>query len=268
MLISNSVACQGEMVTVYIGPEKKPCNCHKDLICYHSEYFRTAYNGRWREAEEGVVLADIEPEVFNLFLHWMYTQNIPSSDYDIASIAYPSFVDDFANMDFTNFFTDFKDIVTCDFLTLKSCIFGDRFLAPKFKEAAHNAFVDLRGHNPPMYEHVIYAFEHLQEEDLMLALLVDTHSMYWQPVYFKAEQELQQAELPHSFLLRVMTRTYELKTNNGLPGAQGNGFSGIDICSYHYHDSEYEREACPVYKKYKEYTAKPRARGCRGMPSA
>jgi hypothetical protein len=147
VLTSNSVACQGEIVTVYIGPEKKPYNVHEDLICYHSEYFRTAYNGQRREAEEGVVLADIESEVFNLFLHWMYTQNIPSSDYDITSIAYPSFVDDFANMDFTNFLTNFEDIVTCDFLTLRSCIFGDRFLAPKFKEAAHNAFVDLRGHN-------------------------------------------------------------------------------------------------------------------------
>jgi hypothetical protein len=74
---SISSAARDEVVAIAIGPEKKLYHIHKDLFCHHSEYFRTAYNGRWKEAEDGVVLEDVEVEIFNIFVHWLYAQKLP-----------------------------------------------------------------------------------------------------------------------------------------------------------------------------------------------
>jgi hypothetical protein len=55
----------------------KKFHVHKDVICHYSEYFRAAFNGRWIEAEEDVKLEDIDVEVFELFVHWLYAQELP-----------------------------------------------------------------------------------------------------------------------------------------------------------------------------------------------
>ncbi|KAF1835098.1 hypothetical protein BDW02DRAFT_455322, partial [Decorospora gaudefroyi] len=112
-----SSAAQGQLVTIAIGPEKIPYHIHKDVICHHSEYFRTAYNGRWKEAEEGVTLEDVEIEVFNFFVHWLYTQQLPALRY-------------------------FHDATDSNGLLLKTCVFGDRFLAPVFRRLVHNEYAD------------------------------------------------------------------------------------------------------------------------------
>lgn len=41
-----------------IGPQKKNYYIHKALLMQHSEYFRKALQGPWKEAEEGVVRLD------------------------------------------------------------------------------------------------------------------------------------------------------------------------------------------------------------------
>jgi hypothetical protein len=55
-LTLDSAAALGEVVTIFIGADVKPYKVYKDLICYHSEYVRTVYNGRWKEAEAGVFI--------------------------------------------------------------------------------------------------------------------------------------------------------------------------------------------------------------------
>jgi hypothetical protein len=64
-----SVAAAGEVVTLCIGPDRKLYYVHKQLLCHHSGYFRAAYNGSWKEAEDGITLDFVEPEVFNIFLY-------------------------------------------------------------------------------------------------------------------------------------------------------------------------------------------------------
>jgi hypothetical protein len=48
-------------VIVEIGPERKQYELHKALLIHHSEYFSKAFQGSWKEADEGVIrLSDIE----------------------------------------------------------------------------------------------------------------------------------------------------------------------------------------------------------------
>lgn len=49
------LAASNDVVIVEVGPELKRYTVHKDLLTYHSEYFRKALRGSWKEAQEGVV---------------------------------------------------------------------------------------------------------------------------------------------------------------------------------------------------------------------
>lgn len=56
---SNSLS-QG-CVVLEIGPDRKTYYIHKALLSQHSNYFRKALQGPWKEAEEGVfTLDDVE----------------------------------------------------------------------------------------------------------------------------------------------------------------------------------------------------------------
>jgi hypothetical protein len=67
-----------EMVKLVIGPDhaKKTFTVHKELLCYHSEYFRNAFNGDWRESDEKAIrLEDVTEDVFRVVIHWLYAQS-------------------------------------------------------------------------------------------------------------------------------------------------------------------------------------------------
>jgi len=66
------------VVNIVIGRSdaKKTFTMHKELLCYHSEWFRKAFNGDWRESEEDFLhLKGIPEEVFRVVSHWLYAQS-------------------------------------------------------------------------------------------------------------------------------------------------------------------------------------------------
>jgi hypothetical protein len=225
------VAALGDIVAISIGPDKKLYNVHKDLICHHSEYFRTAYNGRWQESEKGVALEDVEHEVFSVFLHWLYVQRLPDTVANMRMII--GAVAENPTMR--------RNI---DLVLLKSCVFGDRFLASAFKRDTHNHYVTWRNCFPPWYEHVTYAFENLKEDDPMLSFIVDMQCIVWNPIMDEEDEVSDRDMTPQKFWVRVMLRNFELKKSFI---AQNN----TNLCSYHCHESDEERDACPQNSKPK-----------------
>ncbi|KAF4627803.1 hypothetical protein G7Y89_g10347 [Cudoniella acicularis] len=54
---------------------------HKNFICYYSLYFEAALNNNFVEGQtQEVQLDDVDHEVFNLFVTWIYGQKIRSSE--------------------------------------------------------------------------------------------------------------------------------------------------------------------------------------------
>lgn len=50
---------------------------HKGILCFYSGYFRAAFNGRWKESQEGNIdMPSISPSVFKLFVHWVYSRQL------------------------------------------------------------------------------------------------------------------------------------------------------------------------------------------------
>ncbi|CAN9287935.1 hypothetical protein AA0119_g8053 [Alternaria tenuissima] len=201
-------AADGKMVTVFIGPTKKRYSIYKDLICHHSEYFRVAFNGLWQESDKGVTLEDVEIEVFNLFVHWLYTQELPKN----MSFLLPA-----TGID-AQLASDDSDNSHRGILLLKSWIFGDRFLAPDFHRLSHSVFVKwhLPGKGEPAfsaaYKTIIWSYSNLPAGNPILSMMVDLQCLAWNPEDDNEEEKQLLPQLPQEFLVACMLRQSELKT--------------------------------------------------------
>ncbi|KAF2653381.1 hypothetical protein K491DRAFT_603031 [Lophiostoma macrostomum CBS 122681] len=219
------MVAQGGTMIVEVGTEKKQYHVHKKLISAHSEYFRKALDGSWREAQDGkVVLDDIEPTTFNIFINWLYTQNKLATTQDWAKIADLHLEEPFE-----------ADVFIQAMIT--ACAFGDRIIAPTFEQAVHNAIVDfeywdIEGH-APRNAAVIYAFEHLPNNKEILDFIVDLRCAHWIPNKDSDEEKALEADLPHEFLLRCVKKLSpkEVKTT-------------AKLCDYHRHCSSEDRNKC------------------------
>jgi hypothetical protein len=67
-------------IKVIVGAEKAEVFISIDLVTQHSEFFKKACSDQWESGRtKTVVLDHEEPEIFEVFLNWMYTGSIQSS---------------------------------------------------------------------------------------------------------------------------------------------------------------------------------------------
>jgi hypothetical protein len=68
----------GPTVDIYVGSEKKHWSIHKNLLCHHSSYFETEFQGHEVPKKETVAshntleLPDDDPRGFELLVKWLY----------------------------------------------------------------------------------------------------------------------------------------------------------------------------------------------------
>ncbi|KAF2656849.1 hypothetical protein K491DRAFT_715065 [Lophiostoma macrostomum CBS 122681] len=218
---SLGAAAAGDMVTIEVGPNHQNYQVYKDFLVYYSDYFRKALAGPWKEAEGVVRIEDVEPELFKLFIYWLYTQDVKrlySEDVDVRECFKLSYGTAASRMMF-----------------MKLYVFADRFSVPKLRKAVNNHYVTSGARFTPWYDVVIYAFDNLPSAYKILDFLVDTQCANWSDKDSPEETELK-AKLPHDFLVRVMSRSREL--------LRGGKSKKIIPCEYHEHDSEEEKKAC------------------------
>ena len=68
-------------MTIIVGKEKKAYHLHKDLLCFYSDYFRAALNGKFKEAtERKLELPDVDTSLFDTFQVWLYTRDLEGPD--------------------------------------------------------------------------------------------------------------------------------------------------------------------------------------------
>lgn len=69
---------QGPIVAITVGASKEPFHVHESIICNSSLFFKTAMSGSWKESKEHTFkLPEDDPEIFALYLHWLYFAEIP-----------------------------------------------------------------------------------------------------------------------------------------------------------------------------------------------
>ncbi|KAF2635856.1 hypothetical protein P280DRAFT_522630 [Massarina eburnea CBS 473.64] len=218
------LAALGEAVNIIVGAEKKRFLIHKDIICHHSEYFRVAFNGEWKEADDkDVVLEDVDAGMFGIFVSWLYTSKLPYGSDWLAA---------YRNCNKTSPVSNFGILI------LNACVLGERLLAQKFSQEAHNYYIDLR--SPSGYDEVIYAYKNLPEDSSILQMMVDTQCTYWDRHDSKEDQSLH-SQLPHKFLFDVMVRFSEVR--DWIPARYKK--YRRETCEYHIHVTDEEHQNCP-----------------------
>ncbi|KFY63698.1 hypothetical protein V496_03765 [Pseudogymnoascus sp. VKM F-4515 (FW-2607)] len=76
-----------QIATIILGEEKKEWKIPTDLLCFHSDYFRSALKGGFAETKaKRVELLDQKPAAFELVVEWLYTHvvgaRLPYESYD------------------------------------------------------------------------------------------------------------------------------------------------------------------------------------------
>jgi hypothetical protein len=75
---TKSRALGEDIVTIFIGPEKCKFVLHKKLLC-RLPFFDHAFNDGFKETVNGSMgLPEDEPDVFSIFVHWLYRGSVPS----------------------------------------------------------------------------------------------------------------------------------------------------------------------------------------------
>ena len=199
-------------------------NVQKAFLTYYSGYFSKALNGTWKEARDKVVrLPDIEPAIFNLFIEWLYTQNLPN----------------LITLDAN------KIDLSSQLWKIKLYVFADRFAVSRLRTALNLEIVKHAG--PPHlsiwdYAPIVYAFANLPSTDPLLDLFVDLYYIHWDDMGDGFEDNDRFDELPREFLLRfykrVGTERYFQKR------FRLTGLYDIDLCSYHEHATDQEKREC------------------------
>lgn len=65
------------LITIYVSARPRAFSIHENLLTYWSPYFRNAFNGSFREADEKeITLEDVDPWTFKTVVGWLYSQHI------------------------------------------------------------------------------------------------------------------------------------------------------------------------------------------------
>ncbi|KAF1358717.1 hypothetical protein EJ07DRAFT_122576 [Lizonia empirigonia] len=186
------------IVIVKVGPSHRKYYLHKALVLFHSEYFRKALQGSWKEAQEGVVrLKDVEPSEFNIFVHWLYNQRLPEThDYDAWDIIFEVSLPYIGHLRFC----------------IQAYILGDRLLAPAFRRAVNSIAVStwpMEGSSArallPIYR---LAFANIPADRLILQFLVNDFCFDWREQIDDDNTALN--DLPQYFTVRALRRYSEI----------------------------------------------------------
>ncbi|CAN9083767.1 unnamed protein product [Alternaria sp. RS040] len=183
----------GMEVVVSHGSETQNWVIPKALLSHHSEFFRAACNGRFKEGiENKITLHDCWPEVFEGFVQWLYFATLPV-EYLMSGDVYISF---------------------------HLWVLGDRLLATDFKNAAMRNIHEARylyqmGAVAP--QEVKYTWRHTSDKSALRRWVLDFVSLDWKEhceSYGQLESMDLFREIPDfgsNLLLRLGTKKAELK---------------------------------------------------------
>ncbi|KAF2112095.1 hypothetical protein BDV96DRAFT_456384, partial [Lophiotrema nucula] len=71
------------MVTIVVGKgdKQKSFNLYKDVLTFHSTYFRNALKHEWVEGQSKIItLTEDDPDVFQIFSYWLFSKRLYHPD--------------------------------------------------------------------------------------------------------------------------------------------------------------------------------------------
>lgn len=85
-ILENGLMCD---VSFKVGPEQKIIRAHKLILATRSPVFYTMFEGSIPETDN-IVISDVNDDTFNLFLRWIYTDQMEVSSKNVKEMLYIS----------------------------------------------------------------------------------------------------------------------------------------------------------------------------------
>jgi hypothetical protein len=147
-----------------------------NLLVHYSKFFRAALTGNFSEARNKTVkLEEDDPEVFELFVHWLYYQRFPDKSLGDDETILKIWIEPNRETAYTHFY-------------IYLYLFGDKYDVPSLRSDTINELVrfmetepDSCLTDPPA---IRAAFTRLPQNSPMCRLLVDIYCYYGDPKIF------------------------------------------------------------------------------------
>ncbi|KAF2127290.1 hypothetical protein P153DRAFT_387835 [Dothidotthia symphoricarpi CBS 119687] len=203
---------------------------HEQPLIQHSRFFRAALTGDFKEAHDKIVeLEEDDPQIFEFFVHWLYFQRFPDHGRAADEGLEKAWISE----------GEHGGLGKSGNL-IHLYIFADKY---HVKNLTTKVIDELFYHleDPeitlPYDEDIAYAFDHLNKESPLCRLLIDAYS------YGGGEDhwiEAEVAQWSNTFLAGILRRYARIARGD----FSNSRDSGLNLCDYHKHESETERQAC------------------------
>jgi len=189
------MADKGETVAINVGPKHQAFTIGERQLVGYSDYFREALKN---SRSHTILLPEIDPEVFSIFVDWLQSQQKDPVDWS----------DTYSGLNKTGLPASLTTSEV-DLELIKALILADRLAAWDFKKAINNYYVNLLVYNqvPPDHDAVAYAFNHFPWDHPITRLMVDADCIYGDA------NVPETSRLPRDFVNRRARRSQELKIN-------------------------------------------------------
>ncbi|THX20640.1 hypothetical protein D6D11_10729 [Aureobasidium pullulans] len=259
--------CNTRMATIIVGSQKKKFGVHQALICDRSQYFNKAFTGSFQEAETGIVeLKDVSPVLFQIFVGWLYYDKLIYTVLDEGS----SVAEDFENLETSiEIDLDGPDVVDQDPSTwpyhviIELYMFADRFDIKALRIDTLDVFIEstLKNQRTMLISSYRYIWTYTHVSSPLRKFVV--HDLAYHSVYEEGARWW--LGLPKEMLIEVLTtlgrrvpttlckvcykkglEKNEVKDpkEHGMCKVQDIAPYKLDLCFYHEHTSEEERNTC------------------------
>lgn len=150
-----------ELVTIEVGEYDHSFQVYRGLLCFYSDYFRSAFLGVLEESKKkSVHLEDVDASTFRIFMGWLHFGNFSDSSGKVGNDLY------------------WHDIV-------KVWVFADKHLIPLLKNEAVDLVLDKIAYQvandifyvPPFYK-LSYIYDNITPESPLRRLFIDAIVSY------------------------------------------------------------------------------------------
>jgi hypothetical protein len=242
-LLTQSRGRESTFATVLVGPDQTRFVVHENLLVHYSKFFHAALTGKFKEAEDKTVkLEEDDPDIFELFVHWLYYQRFPDKVYgDNEGILALWTIDD--DDDYQSSPSD-----NCVYLH----IFGDKYEVEKLRCDTINELVQMILSDPGTglcgAASMRTAFRDLPGGSPMRQLIIDAHYRHGDSNEYDDLEDYDCIPFLHG-----VWRKYTAATIQAMEGDPHVLHNEIESCDYHNHKTDEEKETC---KKEQEQSKK------------
>jgi hypothetical protein len=220
---------------VLVGSGQTRFVVHENLLIYYSKFFRAALTGNFIEAKDKTVrLEEVDPKVFELFIHWLYYQRFPKTDSGDDRDILETWNDD-----------DIGLVCTSNYVLLY--IFGDKYDVPELRRATVDGLLHditmLQDSNLPNSESMSAAFSSLPVDSPMSRLIIECFCRYSVTDLFDDLEGYNNVK----FLQALWRRFCGIRRDTEEDDESIQDY--FTYCDYHEHESEDERAACTKARK-------------------